>query len=526
MKLENSVHNVVEKNANPNGSEIMSLSAAHAFGCGFSPAKTPPPVVRKKIVRKIKRESSFERRFLSSRGKSDKLCLEVAVVWRDTVLSINQYKPSPATEISVGPGKDATYHVETNFNGGQKIHLAQYVDNHWEILFNNAFEGFVLQGEKKTEFSTASTAEFSVPNTKANLMPGSLACKLDGSVRAKYVFGEVAILVHYVDAVPLSLTWLSGAKLASYAPLIASVVLHLALFSVIFFTTDRVNALMVDRIITSSRFAVVVEQPQDEEPVDKLDEEPPPVEVAVDVKKEVDVGVKDTFAPTESASDDHQGKGIGREAAESMAMQAGLLTQANLMNSMIGVGIDLNTIENIDNWTEFNPNLAATGPNYGIIATGTRDGGIGLGVFGPGGLGPNDGSGNRGAIESAAKKGKINLGPRGPVPPGVTPREPKTSGSIDKRIIQKVVRDHTGELRACYEKELNKTKGLHGRIVVNWIISPQGSVSTAFIKESTLNNKTLENCVVSSIKFWRFPAPSGGGMAKVEYPFLFESGNK
>ncbi len=107
--------------------------------------------------------------------------------------------------------------------------------------------------------------------------------------------------------------------------------------------------------------------------------------------------------------------------------------------------------------------------------------------------------------------------------PKVRMKPPEVIGSIDKRIIQKIVRQHAGELRACYEKELHKNKELAGRIVVLWLISSQGVVTKALLKESTIKNKNVEDCVVNSIKFWRFPAPKGGGIAKVEFPFEFET---
>jgi hypothetical protein len=108
---------------------------------------------------------------------------------------------------------------------------------------------------------------------------------------------------------------------------------------------------------------------------------------------------------------------------------------------------------------------------------------------------------------------------------GIVPRfkmlPPKVNGSLDKRIIQKVIRQHSGELRACYERVLLKKKNLAGRIIVIWLITRQGDVSKAFIKESTIRNKDLEKCITSSIKFWRFPSPKDGDVVQVEFPFEF-----
>ena len=55
-----------------------------------------------------------------------------------------------------------------------------------------------------------------------------------------------------------------------------------------------------------------------------------------------------------------------------------------------------------------------------------------------------------------------------------------------------------------------------------WIVSPEGEVTNAFVKESTMNNKNVETCITGSIKTWRFPKPKGGGTVQIEYPFVFE----
>ena len=523
--VSSAVSPALKSNDSPAAS-MNKPAAGGGFGGGFA-APTASGPVQRTIIRKKKRAVSFERRFLSARGKSNKCSLEVAMVWRDTVLSITQYKPDSKSEVSVGAGKDCTYHVDTNFNGGAKIHLARFVNNRWEILFNNAFDGFVLCGERKVPFKTASSAEFQIPSTNANLMPGSLACPVDGSVRAKFVFGEVSILIHYVDTVPFVLPALAGLKATDSAPLIASLILHFAIFSVILFATDRVNALMVDRIISSSRFAMVVEQPVEEDlDEEKPDEEEPPEEDPEESDEVSDVPDDPTpFAATTSSNNTpNNGQSMGRAAAEGAAQATGLLAQSNAMNSMLAAGLDVSNLDNLD-WSSFDVNAAAASAGYGMGATGTGGGGAGLGGFGAGGFGPGGAGGRGGAIAVGGRNANLDIGRKGEAKPTLKMKNPEVTGSIDKRIIQKVVRQHTGELRACYERELAKTKGLNGRIVVVWIISAQGAVTSAVVKETSMRNKNVESCITSSIKFWRFPAPKGGGMAQVEYPFVFELGS-
>lgn len=106
--------------------------------------------------------------------------------------------------------------------------------------------------------------------------------------------------------------------------------------------------------------------------------------------------------------------------------------------------------------------------------------------------------------------------------PQLKMKNPEVNGKIDKRIIQKVVRQHGEELRTCYEKELTKTKGITGRIVVHWEIDAGGAVSKSEVKASTFGNPDLENCFTGSIKQWRFPSPKDGRTVLVDYPFVLE----
>ena len=101
---------------------------------------------------------------------------------------------------------------------------------------------------------------------------------------------------------------------------------------------------------------------------------------------------------------------------------------------------------------------------------------------------------------------------------------PEVSGTIEKRIIQKIIRQHSGELRACYDKaysEYHESKKPSGIVLVAWDITPQGSADKIIIKESNLN-KEVGKCIKTSIGSWRFPSNKLGETSHVEYPFKFE----
>lgn len=493
----------------------VSAPKASGFGTAGGFSASSSPVGPTTIIRKKKRPVSFERRFLSARGKSEHCTLEAASVWQDTVLRIDKFANKGSHPILVGPEKNSygKRNKKLSFilptNNGTVHKIAQYNESRkkWEIFFGADDDGFLVVGDNKVPFSSASS-----PYT------------VEGDVRAKFIFGEASVLIRYVDTEPFAVPFFGNLQFSRYGSLVASFLIHFALFSVILFATNRVDALMIDRVMTASRFATVIEQPEpeEEEPEEpEKDEEEPEEEEPTEDAEVANDAPETAFAAT--ASNDSAagpGTGMSKGEANAAAQATGLLAQSNAMNSMLAAGMNMQALDNLD-WSSFDSSAAASSAGYGLGTTGTGGGGAGLGGFGGGGFGPGGGGGG-GAIRAAARNYNANLGAKGEAKPQVKMKNPEVSGSLDKRIIQKVVRQHHGELRACYEREVAKIKGLAGTITVVWLISPQGAVTKVIMKGSTMKNKNVEQCVTNAIKFWRFPAPKGGGAVQVEYPFDFQ----
>lgn len=68
-----------------------------------------------------------------------------------------------------------------------------------------------------------------------------------------------------------------------------------------------------------------------------------------------------------------------------------------------------------------------------------------------------------------------------------------------------------------------KNPELSGKVVVKFVISATGSVASATVTESTLDEPSVETCIVNKVKRWVFPEPAGGGIVVVNYPFIFSS---
>ena len=93
-------------------------------------------------------------------------------------------------------------------------------------------------------------------------------------------------------------------------------------------------------------------------------------------------------------------------------------------------------------------------------------------------------------------------------------------GKLDRAVVKKYIRKQLAKIRWCYQQAFNKNPDLEGKLTVSFIISPTGSVMKSKVAQSTLSDKELEKCIERKIMTWRFPAPQGGGVVKVNYPFV------
>jgi len=162
--------------------------------------------------------------------------------------------------------------------------------------------------------------------------------------------------------------------------------------------------------------------------------------------------------------------------------------------------------------------LNTKGTGAGGGGTGERTLGLGglgtLGRYGRG-VGPHDGPGI-GYGDAAGK-----LGTRKPTIPQIMTGVVSSQGVLDKEIIRRIVRRHLNEVKYCYEQALAKQPKLDGRIVMKFTIAGTGQVIASFVQSSTLGSPAVEMCVANAVKRWDFPAPSGGGLSMVSYPFTF-----
>jgi TonB family protein len=78
----------------------------------------------------------------------------------------------------------------------------------------------------------------------------------------------------------------------------------------------------------------------------------------------------------------------------------------------------------------------------------------------------------------------------------------KATGSRNRDAVAAVVAGHTSAIQYCYQRELKRNPNLRGKIVVRFVITPQGTIASVTILSSTLGNPAVEGCIVQRIKRW------------------------
>ena len=172
---------------------------------------------------------------------------------------------------------------------------------------------------------------------------------------------------------------------------------------------------------------------------------------------------------------------------------------------------------------------AGTGTGVGEgVGTGTTRGSNGKGTGG-GGNAEGDFVSNKGAIDTG--KDRPGGGNCAKPPCGTAPKEVKLElkdpegdfGGLTAEEINRVVKARAGVFRACYQTVLHRSPGLGGKLVVHFTIGGDGTVkSSKTFAGTTMHNADVESCVNSNIMRLKFPAK--GGIANVNYPFLFQPG--
>lgn len=443
--------------------------------------------------------------------------LEVTFLWGDTVIDTVEVSQPRAVTAGVRPGG-------FSFQGGKRYDLE--VDNlpadNFTIAVNQGTEAQVVVpadarvGLRKKDGTVV--RDVALSPTDAPFAAKAYTLKL--GERLVYKSGTLTVMAQYVRG---NAAFGRGAVMDWYFPRVfaISALLHL-FFVAAAFITPHTSGSMVDELFKNqNRFAqMILKAPEEEKKRKKLDLSG----MKGGAKHKGDEGKfgkkdkpkKDALASKAGAPRVDPNK---REKDRKIALNSGLL------GILKGAG-EAGAVSNV-----FGPGGLGTGINNAMgglrgTAMGDAGGAGGLGTRGTGaGGGGNSlgigGLGTHGHGRGTGGYGNIDLGGRGKGTTRIVPGRTIIKGSLSKEEIGRVIRRNLARFKYCYEKQLNANPNLAGKISVYFTIAPTGSVASASVRETSMNDKKVESCAVTVMRSLKFPKPRGGGIVVVTYPFVF-----
>lgn len=116
--------------------------------------------------------------------------------------------------------------------------------------------------------------------------------------------------------------------------------------------------------------------------------------------------------------------------------------------------------------------------------------------------------------------------PARPTPknPTATLGDVRIEGLVVLQETQRILRRHQDEIRVCYASEAEKREGLQGEVELRITIDAAGLVRSVSVHRSTVNDRALEQCILTRHRRWRLAQPRGGGTAVVFATWLLEGG--
>jgi len=97
-------------------------------------------------------------------------------------------------------------------------------------------------------------------------------------------------------------------------------------------------------------------------------------------------------------------------------------------------------------------------------------------------------------------------------------RDPIILGSIDNKSVEGVTRAGLRGMHSCFNPAMRKRHFLSGKITIRFVVDPDGTVSQAAPKTSTLDNQAVETCLAKRFTDLVFPMPRASGIAIISMP--------
>lgn len=454
---------------------------------------------------------------------ADNRALELRMYWGDIILDISHLEmPKHAKQITIGETRNTDIFISSEGLPKEEFPLIRHTDGQYVLTFFNDLEGEIQQGG---ELKSLKDMRSSSRVQKDEEIEGCYKLTMDVGTKAIVHWGGLTMAMRFVPP-PQRLT---GAPMNIDFQFMNIIVIVLflmvgSIFSLSLYPYEA-EALNEELMKSDNKFAQFILEPPKppeqqkaaQEFLNKLQEK----EAAGPAKAKGDdgkFGKKDT-----PAADAHSAqkaikpddKEVLKNAGIFKALGSGGFSQVIGTNS--GLGGDVQNA--LGNLTGKQAGDAGGLGGLGLKGTGPGGGGIGNSI------GLSTGVNTSGRIGGSANYGSDQgkLGQKRETDINLADAPPVVQGSLDPALIKKVIQENRNAIRYCYERELQVKKDLAGIIKTQFIIGPAGQVTMSVVKESSMKNPTVENCIAGKIRGLLFPKPKGGGIVIVNYPFVFKS---
>ncbi len=468
--------------------------------------------------------------------------VEVVVMWGDmSVLHVEHL--SPPRDFTVGEGTDADYMVESAVLGASSMPVVIAAGAGAAVVVPEGAEGEVRVGEQAMSWADLKAQGKLQP---CGQMAGAMQYPLPDGATATVRHKGLTFVVKATNA---------GKKVVSDRPFIAaffasaatlwvgvSLLVHGAFLVMFYFLPPRPASLSLDLLSADSRLVEYLMEPpatEEEETPEWLQEEQQDDNEGGTGKRHRDeegaMGEESSKKTNNrfgiEGPQDNPNPQMAREQAREQAANVGAIGVLRAMTGSwnsptspygadVALGNDPMSALGALMGDQIGSNFGFGG--LGLRGTGRGGGGTGEGTIGLGNLG-TIGHGGGGGTGSGYGRGAGGLRGREARVPRIRTGNADVRGSLSREVIRRVIQRHINEVRFCYEQELNQRPDLEGRVMVSFIISPTGAVQSAGVGNTTINNARVEGCIVQAVRRWTFPAPDGGGVVGVNYPFVLSS---
>ncbi len=98
------------------------------------------------------------------------------------------------------------------------------------------------------------------------------------------------------------------------------------------------------------------------------------------------------------------------------------------------------------------------------------------------------------------------------------------SGGLTKDQVTQEIAKKRREIKTCFESALRIKSDLKGAVTYDWVIDPEGRVSSIKVVKSDLESSMVESCVMQVLRDIPFPKAENKMSTQVIYPFNFKAG--